>query len=53
MRERRIPLHAAALAAASLLALSACDDGDEFDTSQQIGPDPVLPEPQSPLIANV
>jgi glucose/arabinose dehydrogenase len=53
MRDRRIPVRAAALAAAALLALTACDDGEEFDTSQQIGPDPVLPEPRVPLIASV
>src|SRR5690606_8119301 len=26
---------------------------DEFDVSQQIGPDPVLPEPRQPLLASV
>lgn len=40
--------------ALGLLGLAACDeDGDEFDVSQQIGPDPVLPEPQQPLLASV
>ena len=31
-----------------LLALAGCSDdgGDDFDVSQQIGPDPVLPEPR-------
>jgi glucose/arabinose dehydrogenase len=42
------------LAGASLLALSlaACSDDGDFDVSQQIGPDPVLPEPNQPLIAD-
>lgn len=34
--------------------LASCgDDGSDFDISQQIGPDPVLPEPDPPLIANM
>ena len=37
-------LSTAALAGACLV-LAGCDDSDDFDTSQQIGPDPVLPEP--------
>jgi glucose/arabinose dehydrogenase len=53
MREHGTPVRIAAFAATSLLALAACDDRDEFDVSSQIGPDPVLPEPRMPLIANV
>lgn len=34
-------------------ALASCSDNDDFDVSQQIGPDPVLPEPATPLIASV
>jgi glucose/arabinose dehydrogenase len=53
MRERPF-LPAAAIAGAALLGLSACDDDrGEFDVSRQIGPDPVLPEPQTPLVASV
>jgi glucose/arabinose dehydrogenase len=37
-----------ALAAASVLALAACNEED-FDTGSQIGSDPVLPEPQQYL----
>lgn len=37
-----------ALAGASV-ALSGCGNGDDFDISQQIGPDPVLPAPQQSL----
>ena len=42
------------VAGASLLALSlaACGNDGDFDVSQQIGPDPVLPEPNQPLIAD-
>jgi glucose/arabinose dehydrogenase len=37
-----------------LLLLVACDDGGEdFDVSSQIGPDPVLPEPSTPLLAGM
>ncbi len=44
----------AAVGATCLLALAACDDGaDDFDVSQQIGPDPELPEPRQPLLASV
>ncbi|WP_026615671.1 PQQ-dependent sugar dehydrogenase [Ensifer aridi] len=47
---------AAALAGSCLLllALAACsDDGTDFDISQQIGPDPVLPEPISELLPDM
>lgn len=55
MSEFRFPARAAALMGVALLALAGCDDGqdDGFDVSRQIGPDPVLPEPRIPLIANV
>ncbi|WHS91612.1 sorbosone dehydrogenase family protein (plasmid) [Sinorhizobium kummerowiae] len=37
-----------------LLALAGCsDDGADFDVSQQIGPDPVLPEPTSELLPDM
>ncbi|MGE7370690.1 PQQ-dependent sugar dehydrogenase [Neorhizobium sp. NPDC001467] len=36
------------------LALSACSDSnDNFDVSQQVGPDPVLPEPVSLLLPDL
>lgn len=50
---RRLPIRAAALAGAALLALAACDDREDFDVARQIGPEPELPEPRLPLIANV
>lgn len=55
MSEPRLPARAAMLMGVALLALAGCDDGpdDGFDVSRQIGPDPVLPEPQIPLIADV
>ncbi len=54
MSDFRIPARAVLLAAAASLALAACDDStDDFDISEQIGPDPLLPEPQVPLVANV
>ena len=48
MNSRPFSSPSAALAAGCLvfLALAGCDDGGEdFDISQQIGPDPVLPDP--------
>ncbi|WP_026620486.1 glucose/arabinose dehydrogenase (plasmid) [Ensifer sp. WSM1721] len=37
-----------------LLALAACsEDGTDFDISQQIGPNPVLPEPISELLPDM
>lgn len=42
----------AVLAAAGLLALGGCDD-NSFDVSSQVGPDPMLPDPDPPLIANM
>src|SRR3546814_1294126 len=46
---------ASALAGAALLllALGGCDDGSDFDVSQQIGPDPVLPEPAPGLLPDL
>ena len=45
---------ALASTAAAVLALSGCsDEGSDFDISQQIGPDPVLPEPQSQLLPDL
>jgi glucose/arabinose dehydrogenase len=39
---------------AVLLALAGCsDDGSDFDISQQIGPDPVLPEPSPGLLPDL
>lgn len=39
----------------ALLALAGCSDqgGDDFDVSTQVGPDPVLPEPQDSLIPDL
>lgn len=44
-------LRASALAGSCLVlvALAGCDDGADFDVSRQIGPDPVLPEPDPGL----
>ena len=37
-----------------IAALAGCsDDGSDFDVSQQIGPDPVLPEPEPSLVAHM
>ena len=45
---------ALASTAAAVLALSGCsDEGSDFDISQQLGPDPVLPEPQSQLLPDL
>ena len=54
MSEKSI-LRAAAFAASGLLvaALAGCDDGGDFDVSQQIGPDPVLPEPSPSLLPDL
>lgn len=37
----------------AVIGLAGCDDSSNFDVSQQIGPNPVLPEPNPPLVANV
>ena len=42
-----------ATVALALLALTGCDDEGDFDVAEQIGPDPVLPEPRQPLLASV
>lgn len=50
------PFRTLALAstAVAVLALAGCsDEGSGFDISQQIGPDPVLPEPQSQLLPDL
>ncbi|MCV0393807.1 MAG: sorbosone dehydrogenase family protein [Rhizobiaceae bacterium] len=50
----KLRIGTAMIALASAVAvLPGCGDGDDFDVSSQIGPDPVLPEPQRPLIASV
>jgi glucose/arabinose dehydrogenase len=37
-----------------LLALAGCsDDGSNFDVTQQLGPDPVLPEPRNELLPDL
>ena len=42
------------LAGAAVLALAACSDGDaNFDTAKQIGPNPLLPEPQQELFPDL
>lgn len=42
------------LAGVGMVALLAgCSDSSDFDVSSQIGPDPVLPEPQQPLIPDL
>jgi glucose/arabinose dehydrogenase len=49
-------LRHAAIASTTALALvlSGCsDDGDSFDISSQIGPDPVLPEPSQELLPDL
>ena len=44
---------ALAASAVALLALAGCDDGGDFDVAQQIGPDPVLPEPSPGLLPDL
>lgn len=43
------------LAGAAVLALAACSDSNDgnFDVSQQIGPNPVLPEPEQYLLPDL
>ncbi|HEY9055816.1 MAG TPA: sorbosone dehydrogenase family protein, partial [Aurantimonas sp.] len=56
MTGTKAPVRAALLAGASLvlLSLAGCgDDGSNFDVSSQIGPDPVLPEPSTPLLPDI
>jgi hypothetical protein len=54
---RRFPLSRIALLAGGFLVLATLggcgDDGSDFDVSEQIGPNPVLPEPAPSLVANV
>nr|CAD6409722.1 sorbosone dehydrogenase [Rhizobium sp. Q54] len=50
------PARLTALATVSLLALALAgcsDDNGDFDVTQQIGPDPVLPEPRSELLPDL
>jgi hypothetical protein len=45
---------ALALGSVVLLSLAGCsDENADFDVSQQIGPDPVLPEPSSELLPDL
>jgi glucose/arabinose dehydrogenase len=37
----------------ALFALAGCDDAGDFDVSQQIGPNPILPEPSQSLVTSV
>ena len=56
MTRRPASLRASALAAAclALLALAGCtEDGGDFDVSSQIGPDPVLPDPNPDLLPDM
>lgn len=46
-------LRAFAASGLLLLGLAGCDDGSDFDISQQIGPDPVLPEPSPGLLPDL
>ena len=50
MYKRSFPL--LAFAGASLL-LAGCGESDDFDISQQIGPDPVLPPPSQSLLPDL
>src|SRR5690606_23391745 len=57
-REERTPMTRATLFHAGAFALlvlgvTGCDDGADFDVSQQIGPDPVLPEPSQSLLPDL
>lgn len=52
-RSRNRPF-ALLLAGVSILSLAACNEAPEtFDTAQQIGADPVLPEPSSELLPDL
>lgn len=56
MRNRPALLRASVFAGAGLaiLALAGCsDDNSNFDVSQQIGPNPVLPEPSAQLVPDL
>lgn len=46
-------LRALAASGVLLVGLAACDGSGDFDVSQQIGPDPVLPEPSNALLTGM
>ncbi|GGE01485.1 sorbosone dehydrogenase [Aureimonas endophytica] len=50
---RPLPFALRASAVTVLLALGACNGSNEFDASQQIGTDPVLPEPEQSLLPDL
>ena len=55
MRNRSFFMRSSAIAGCLMLtALAGCnDDGSDFDISSQIGPDPVLPAPNAPLMPDL
>ncbi|MGL4198591.1 MAG: PQQ-dependent sugar dehydrogenase, partial [Allorhizobium sp.] len=56
MNRTRLTLRHAALASTAVLvlALAGCsDDNSDFDVASQIGPDPVLPEPERALLPDL
>jgi len=55
MHDHSTVLRASAFAgsALALLMLAGCSDDGSFDVSQQIGPDPVLPEPATQLLPDL
>ena len=53
-RSSSLRISALAGGCVALLMLAGCgDDGADFDVSQQIGPDPVLPEPSPGLLPDL
>jgi glucose/arabinose dehydrogenase len=54
MLKRNETMHRITVTAGLLLTLAGCSDGgSNFDISQQIGPDPVLPEPSHGLLTGM
>jgi glucose/arabinose dehydrogenase len=53
MANRTRSFRIAALAGTCVFALATAGHAQEFDTTQQIGPNPVLPEPDSPLLPDL